>query len=100
MNNTFEAKVRAAAIAGWWALLIACALLLVTWIAFITIMSTRPAWLLAMWGQGNVSWDFMQTISLWFMGVFKLLIWLLFLVVIWLTLWARQLRKLDRQTPQ
>jgi hypothetical protein len=32
-----------------------------------------------------------------FMGVFKLFMWFLFLVALWLTLWARQLRKLDRQ---
>lgn len=55
------------------------------------------AWLLTMWGSGGVGWDFLQTVSLWFMGVFKLCIWFLFLVVLWLTLWARQLRKLDRQ---
>jgi hypothetical protein len=97
MNDTFEKKVRAAAVAGWWVILIAYVLLLVTWIAYLAIVSARPAWLLSMWGQGDVSWAFMQTVSLWFMGVFKLLIWLLFLVVLWLTLWARQLRKLDRQ---
>jgi hypothetical protein len=46
-----------------------------------------------MWGQGDISWAFMQTASLWFMGVFKLCIWLLILVALWLTLWARELRK-------
>jgi hypothetical protein len=50
-----------------------------------------------MWGQGDVSWAFVQTVSLWFMGVFKLFMWFLILVALWLTLWARQLRKLDRQ---
>ena len=70
MNDPFEKKVRAAA---------------------------RPGWLLTMWGQGDVSWAFVQTVSLWFMGVFKLFMWFLFLVALWLTLWARQLRKLDRQ---
>jgi len=97
VNDSFEKKVRAAAVAGWWVILIAYVLLLVTWIAYLAIVSARPAWLLSMWGQGDVSWAFMQTVSLWFMGVFKLLIWLLFLVVLWLTLWATQLRKLDRQ---
>lgn len=58
----------------------------------------RPAWLVAYdLGQGDVSWAFVQTVSLWFMGVFKLFMWFLFLVALWLTLWARQLRKLDRQ---
>ena len=60
-------------------------------------MSARPGWLLTMWGQGDVSWALVQTVSLWFMGVFKLFMWFLFLVALWLTLWARLLRKLDRQ---
>jgi hypothetical protein len=42
--------------------------------------------MLAMW----------QTVSLWFLGVFKLFLWFLLLVALWLTLWARQVRKLDR----
>jgi hypothetical protein len=96
MNDVFEKKVRAAAVAGWWVVLIAYALLVVTWVVYLAIVSYRPAWLLTMWG-GDVSWEFVQTVSLWFMGVFKLFIWLLILVVIWLTLWARQLRKLDQQ---
>ena len=59
--------------------------------------SARPAWLLVMWGQGDVSWGFVQTVSLWFMAIYKFCVWLLILVVLWLTLWARQLRKADRQ---
>jgi hypothetical protein len=97
MNDSFERKVRAAAIAGWWVVLIAYVLLLVTWIAYLALMSARPSWLISMWGQGDVSWSFMQTVSLWFMGAFKMFIWLLILAALWLTLWARQLRKLNGQ---
>jgi hypothetical protein len=50
----------------------------------------------ALWGQ-DVSWDFMQVVSLWFLGVFKSLLWFLIPIVLWLTLWARQLRQLERQ---
>ena len=96
MNDPFERKVRAAAVAGWWVIVIGYALLLITWIAYLGIVSARPAWLLVMWGP-DVSWDFLQTVSLWFMGVFKLSIWLLLLVVLWLTLWAKQLRQMDEQ---
>jgi hypothetical protein len=39
----------------------------------------------------------MQVVSLWLIGVFKLFLWFSVLVVLWLTLWARQLRKVDRQ---
>jgi hypothetical protein len=100
MNEPFEKKVRAAAIAGWWVILIGYGLLLLTWLAYLVIMSARPDWLLAMWGRGDVSWALLQTVWLWFMGVFKFFIWLLILVVVWLTLWARQLRKFDRQGTQ
>jgi hypothetical protein len=92
MNDAFEKKVRAAAVAGWWVILIAYLLLTVTWVAYLNIVSARPEWLLTIWG-GDVSWTFVHTVSLWFMGVFKLVVWLLFLVVLWLTLWARQVRK-------
>jgi len=100
VNDPFERKVRAAAVAGWWVVLIGYALLVVTWAAFLALLSARPAWLLMMWGQGDVSWALMQTVSLWFMGVFKLVLWLMALVSLWLTLWARQLRKSDRQGSQ
>jgi hypothetical protein len=95
MNDPFEKKVRAAAVAAWWVVLIGYVLLTVVWLVYLAIVTTRPAWLLAMWGK-DVNWDFMQTVSLWFIGVFKLFLWFLFLVALWLTLWARQLREMDR----
>jgi hypothetical protein len=99
VNDPFEKKVRAAAVAGWWVILIGYALLTVTWVAYLIIVSTRPAWMLAMWGQ-DVSWDFMQVVSLWFLGVLKLFIWILVLIALWLTLWARQVRKMYRHRPR
>jgi len=96
MNDSYEKKVRAAAVAGWWVVLIGYVLLTVVWLVYLAFVTTRPAWMLAMWGQ-EVTWDFMQTLSLWFLGVFKLFLWFLFLAALWLTLWARQLRKMDRQ---
>jgi hypothetical protein len=95
MNDEFEKKVRAAAVAGWKVVLIGYALLILSWVVYLVIMSYHPSWLLAMWGKGDVSWGLVQTVSLWLMGVFKLCLWLLILVVLWLTLWARQLRKED-----
>lgn len=92
--NDFEKKVRAAAVAAWWVVLVGFASLTVIWLVYLAFVTTRPNWLLAMWGQ-EVSWDFMQTVSLWFMGVFKLFLWFLLLAALWLTLWARQLRKAD-----
>jgi hypothetical protein len=95
MNDPFEKKVWAAGIAAWWVVLTGYLLLTVVWLVYLAIVTNRPAWLLAMWGQ-DVSWEFMQTVSLWFIGVFKLFLWFVFLTALWLTLWARQLRKMDR----
>jgi hypothetical protein len=92
MNDTFEKKVRAAAVACWWVVLIGYALLTLTWGVYLVLLSARPGWMRAMWGH-DVSWDFMQTVALWFLGVFKLLLWFLILVALWLTLWGRQLRR-------
>jgi hypothetical protein len=41
--------------------------------------------------------ELLATVSLWFLGLFKLFTRMLILIVLWLTLWARQLRKLNRQ---
>jgi hypothetical protein len=49
MNDVFEKRVRAAAVAGWWVILLAFALLLVTWVAYLAITSARPEWVLRMW---------------------------------------------------
>jgi hypothetical protein len=92
MNDSFEKKVRAAAVASWWVVLIGYALLTATWVVYLILVTNRPAWLLSMWGH-DVTWDFMQTVSLWFLGGFKLFLWFLVLVALWLTLCARQLRK-------
>ena len=92
MNDMFEKRVRAAAIAGWWVVVIAYAAS--RYVARLPCHRDRsPSWLLTMWGGGDVSWSFVQTVSFWFMGAFKLCLWLLILAVLWLTLWARQLRE-------
>jgi len=92
MNDTFESRVRAAAIAGWWTLLIAVGFITLQWIVYLAVMSNQPAWLLSMCGPG-VDWSFLQSIWFWAIAILKFILWLMALIVIWLTLWARQLRK-------
>jgi hypothetical protein len=96
MNDAFEKKVRAAAVAGWWVVLIAAVFLTIQWRLYLAVMANHPAWLVTMWGTG-VDWPFVQSMWLWVMAAFKFCIWLMILAVLWLTLWARQLRKPDRQ---
>ena len=57
MNDVFENRVRAAAIAGWWTLLIAVGFVLLQWILYLAVTTARPAWFLAMWGPG-MDWAF------------------------------------------
>ena len=96
MNDPFEKKIRAAAVAAWWVVLIAAGFLTLVWLLYLAAMNTRPGWMLAMWGT-DVNWAFFQNVCLWALVVFKLCVWLMALVALWLTLLARQLRKVDRQ---
>ena len=91
MDDTFEKRVRAAAVAGWWTLLIAAGFLAFQWIAYLLVISTRPAWLPSLWGP-DLGWQAVQNVWFWAMAIFKLCLWLLALIVLWLTLWGRQLR--------
>ena len=92
MNDVFEERVKAAAVAGWWTLLIAVGFIVLQWLIYLAVMEARPAWLLAMWGPG-VDWDFVQSVWFWAIAFLKFVVWLMALAAIWLTLWARQLRK-------
>ena len=91
MDDLFTQKVRAAAVAGWWTVLIAFCILLIQWLAYL-LMTWQPAGILCFWGEG-ISWPEIRTIWLWAMVAFKLGIAMMIFVVIWLTLWAKQLAK-------
>ena len=92
MNDVFEKRVRAAAVAGWWVVLITVGFITLQWIIYLVVMHTRPAWLLSMWGPG-VDWAFVHIVWFWAIAILKFILWLMVLVVLWLTLWARQLWK-------
>ncbi len=97
MNDTFERKVRAAAVAGWWVILVAVAFVVVLSLMYLAVVSYQPGWVLAMWGPGT-TWPFVQTVWFWTIAGVKFCVWLLFFVVLWLTLWARQLRKVGNSS--
>jgi hypothetical protein len=92
VNGSFEKRVRAAAVAGWWVVLVAAGFVTLQWILYLVAMSARPAWLLSLWGP-DVDWAFVHTVWFWAIAILKFCLWLLALVVIWLTLWAWRLRK-------
>ncbi len=85
-------RVHGAAVAGWWTLLWAVLLLSFSWLLFLGLMNAQPSWVSSLWGPG-VSWDFIQVVGIWAIAIFKVCLWLLAVVALWLTLWARQLRK-------
>jgi hypothetical protein len=62
------------------------------WFIFLGIMSARPAWMLSLWPP-DLGWEILQTVTIWAVAIFKLVLWMMAIVVLWLTLWARQLRK-------
>ena len=96
MDEVFTKKVRAAAVAGWWTLLIAFCILLIQWLAYLLMTTKQPTGIVCLWG-GGVTWPEIRTIWLKAMVVYKLVVGMMIFVVIWLTLWARQLeKKFDR----
>jgi hypothetical protein len=92
MNDVFERRVMAAAVALWWVVLLAAGLLLWAWIAYLVVILAQPPWVLSLWGPG-LSWAYIQNVWLWSIVVLKLMVLLMAFVALWLTLWARQLRK-------
>ena len=98
MDKRLPKRVGAAAAAGWWTILIAVVWLLIGWLAFLAIMRARPGWLLYCWGGGDLTWSTVHTIWLWFFGVFKVAVPVAVLIVVWLSLWARQLKRAARQS--
>jgi hypothetical protein len=92
MNDHFERRVMAAAVAMWWVVLLALGLLLLSGIAYLVIIHARPPWYLSLWGPEK-SWAYIQNVWLWSIVILKLMVLLMAFVALWLTLWARQMRK-------
>ncbi|MFZ1936453.1 MAG: hypothetical protein WCB27_04420 [Thermoguttaceae bacterium] len=89
MNDVFEKRVRAAAVAGWWVVLVAFAFVVLQWLIYRAIADTQLAWAFS----PNLNWAFVQMVWFCAIVVLKVVIWLMVLTALWLTLWARQLRK-------
>ena len=92
MDEIFIKKVKAAAVAGWWTVLIAYCILLIQWVAYLVIIKTQPTGMLCFWG-GGITWPEISDIWLWAMVAYKLGVAMMIFIAIWLTLWSRQLAK-------
>jgi hypothetical protein len=95
MSDDFESKLHAAATAGWWTLLIGVSIFLIQWVAYLIVVPSHPHWVLALWGPGT-DWQQMAVIWFWFLAGFKVCLLAVAFVLVWLTLWARQMRKARR----
>jgi hypothetical protein len=93
MEDQFVQRVRSAAAAGWWTVLIGVIWLTVAWFAYLAVMTRRPEWVLDLWGGQDMTWVTIRNISLWAFAVFKLVLYIFVLLTIWLTLWGRMLRQ-------
>ena len=91
MNDNFEERVRSAAVAGWWTLLIGVGIFLIQWIMYLLVLPAQPAWVLTIWGPG-ATWQEVRIVWFWFLVGFKVMLLLFAFVLLWLTLWSRQLR--------
>jgi hypothetical protein len=92
MDDNLATRVRCAAVAGWWTLLIAAAVLMLDWIVYLIVVPAQPAFVLTLWGPG-ATWPEVRTLWFWFLAGFKVCLGVGALLLVWLTLWARQLRR-------
>ncbi len=92
MEDLFIKKVRTAALAGWWTLLIAYGVITIQWLVYLFIISNKQDWMLTLWGQG-ITWSTVSIISIWGIAIIKICLLIMVFFTIWLTLWARGLSR-------
>jgi hypothetical protein len=91
MNRDFEEKVRGAGVAGWWTVLVSAAIVTLQWLVYLLVMAWRPALVLSLWGSSG--WPEVQHVWLVGTAFLKIFVGCLAVVSLWLTLWARELRR-------
>jgi len=94
MDDRCMERLRAAVVAAWRTILIGVIWVTLAWFVYLGITSSRPEWVLRLWGGQDVTWTTVQNVSLWFFGIWKLVLFVFALVAIWLTLWYRKLRRM------
>lgn len=93
MSESLSTRVRGAAVAAWQAIVLMAVAVAVIWLLWLGMLHLKPSWILPLWGGGDLTWETVQSLVLMFFAVFKLIMFTGILVALWLTLWARQLRK-------
>jgi len=93
MNDSLAQRVRSAAVAAWWTILIAAIWLTVGWLIWLAILSAQPSWLLTLWGRKDMSWEEVHRFVITFLVVFKMILFVCVLLAIWLSLWGQRLKR-------
>jgi len=93
MSEELAKRVRAAAAAGWWTVIIFAVYVTIGWLIVLAVLHAQPEWMLAMWGAGGLRWAEIQKIYLWFFGVMKMLLLAALMATVFLTIWGRRLGK-------
>ena len=92
-TSPFQRRLETAVWAGWCTVLIWFCVMTVSWLIWLVFLHARPGWVRYMWGGGSLRWAAMQTMVLWFFGVFKMMMWAFLMVVVFLALWLRRLKQ-------
>lgn len=95
MSDTMVRRVRAAASAGWWTVLVGVVWLAGGWGIWICLSYNQPEWMLRLWGKG-VTWPEAQELVLETVACLKLILFSGVLACIFLSIWAGKLRKIDQ----
>lgn len=93
MSDTLAHRVRAAAIALWWTVLIAVVWVMAMWFLWMGALHNRPD--LVVWAMGgSVTADQVHWVMIAAIMVARFFVLILILTAIWLSFWARRLRRL------
>ncbi len=93
MNDAFTQRVRTAATAAWWAILIGAIWMTAAWLISLALLRVQPDWLLKLWGGGELTWEWVHTIMLKFFAAVKVILISGVFLTIWVSLWAARLKR-------
>lgn len=93
MEDLMHKRVRAAATAGWWALLVAVIMIVLQAIGANALAGMHPSWAPLLWGGASI--ERIQRIVLNMMAVFRVLVVVMFIIVVWLSTWSCKLKRMS-----
>lgn len=92
-TDPFQQRLATAVWAGWCTVLIWFLIMTLSWLIWLVFLHVQPEWVRYMWGGGELEWEWMQKMVLWFFGAFKMLLFGFLMVVMFLSFWLRRLKQ-------